>query len=302
MLSKSGCVECGSPVYFDEFEPVTTCPSCGTAFRLPRDSSGSYILTYSFGVPEDIVHTRAAGIIEHRLLPGRRPNYFEIVETFPVYLPIWNITARASGWIISGGKGGEEVRPVELVRRYRIPAYDNVQYIGQPVIVSGSDALISPERYFPSLPLSIKPVDVERKARDMLAEELDSTYGPHEGRGKTSVTVINQTLVVYPAWIVRFRTKRGEHALTLDGINGEPMNDPEIQKGNEDTFVDTLIATSCAGVTAAGAMLISFGGLHGPGLGLLTSGAAVFLVVNGLRHALRAPRHSYATRPRKVTV
>ena len=302
MMSKSGCVECGTPIYFDDFDPVTTCPNCSTAFRLPRDSSGSFILTYSYNIGADDARSRAVSIIMSKFCPNRFRNTFDISEVFPVCLPLWGITARISGWTCSGTGESETVLPVNMTKKFRLPAYENVEYIGEPSDVNGSEAVISPERHFPSLGLTIRPENVREHTEQVMHRELSVRHPEYTDNRRLKVSIVSQTIIMYPAWIVRFRTGRGEHALTIDGITGELMNQPDVQKMNEGLLHETAIALACSGVAASGAVLFTATSFHGPGLGLMTSGIALFAVVNSLRYLLRTPHHSRSRNTRRVTV
>jgi hypothetical protein len=302
MMSKSGCIECGTPIYFDDFEPVTSCPNCSTAFRLPRDSSGSFILTYSYNVGAGDARSRAMSIIMSRFCPNRFRSRFDVTEVFPVYLPLWGINARLSGWTGSASGETAAILPVNMTKKFRLPAYENVEYIGEPSEVNGSEAVISPERHFPSLSLAIRPEDVRERAEQVMRSELSALHPDYMDSGKLNLSIIFQTIIMYPAWIVRFRTGRGEHALTIDGITGELMNEPDVQKMNEGLMHETAIALACSGVAAAGAMLFTGTTFHGLGFGLMTSGIALFALINSLRYLLRAPHHGRHGNTRRVTV
>lgn len=302
MMSKSGCVECGSPVFFDEFDFVTTCSSCGTAFRLPRDNSGAWVLTYSSELNLNAVTERAVSIITSKFGVKRSGKDIELKEIYPVYLPIWNITAKSTGWAASAAGERKEVLPLHLEKQFRIPAYENTQNIGVPVEVNGTDVSISGDMTFPSLHVKLKSDELNRAVDELMTAEIDRihyTRSPDD-RIRTAITI--KTLVMYPAWIVRFGTRNGEHAFTIDGISGQPLNDLGFRMTDTGLVGRSILAACCGVLSGTGVMMIATGAMHGVGFGLLTAGASLFVLVNILRHILRSQRFSPRPEGRRVTV
>ena len=297
MISKSGCMECGAPVLFEEFSPVASCPSCGTAHRLPRDSSGAWILTYSNELQMDDARERAMEIVEPKLGRSRRSR-LEIVETFPIHLPVWKAVCHATGWFRSP-EG--EVLPLSMSREMRIPAYENASRIGVPKDINGSDAHTSPDRDFPMMHVKIGPSELREEAERLMEEEVASVAGGPEDGNRVTISLRDPVLALYPAWIVRFRTRNGEHSLTIDGITGQSMNVVDIQVADEKILSETALALVSGCTVAAGTAMSFMEGIHGTGIGLIVAGAALFGITNMLRLALKSSRLSPKPKGRRAS-
>ncbi len=297
MIAKSGCMECGAPVVFDEFSAVASCPSCGTAHRLPRDSSRAWLLTYSAELQAEDARERAMEIVSPRLGKSRRSR-LEIIETFPLYLPVWKFVGHAKGWFrtLDG-----ELLPLNLRKEVRLPAYEGTAAIGVPRDISGSDAHISPENEFPMVHVKIGPDILRKEAEDMMVREIQSLGNVAEEGRTISVDVVDPILALYPAWIVRFRTRNGEHSLTIDAITGQSMNVVDIPVTDEKLVSEAVLATVCGSMTSAGIALSFIDGVHGPEIGLGVAGLALFTIANLLRLALRSSRLNPKPKGRRVS-
>lgn len=297
MIAKSGCMDCGSPVAFEEFSPVAACPSCGTAHRLPRDSSGAWLLTYSSELRMEDARQRALEIVKPKLGKSRR-NKLEIIETFPVYLPVWKFTCRAAGWFRSSDG---ELLPLNLKKEVRLPAYENTSSIGTPKEISGSDARISPESEFPMLHVKISQAGLNKEAEGIMAGEISSIGDVPEAGRMLSVSFEEPILALYPAWIVRFKTRNGEHSLTIDGVTGQSMNVVDIPVTDEKLVTEAALATISGSILSAGIALSFVEGFHGVELGLVAAGAALFTIANLLRMALRSSKVAPKPKVRRVS-
>ncbi len=290
MISKSGCVECGSPVFFDEFDFMTSCSSCGTAFRLPRDNSGAWVLTYSSELDMNEAMERGVSIITSRFGGKRLAKDIELKEIFPVYLPIWNISVRSSGWIARSGSGNGEVFPVCVQKQFRIPAYEDVQRIGTPREVNGTDVSISNDMVFPSLHVRLKSDELSRKVETMMNAEIDHYRSARSSAERIRTSITAQTLVMHPAWILRFGTRNGEHAVAIDGISGQQMNDLGFRASDSGIVGESVLAACCGIISGTGAMMLAASSYHNLAIGLITAGISMFVLVNALRHMLRSQR------------
>ena len=290
-------MECGSPVIFEEFSPIAACPSCGTAHRLPRDSSGAWLLTYSSELMMNDARQRALEIVGPKLGKSRR-NKLEIIETFPIYLPVWKLTCHAAGWFRSP-EG--ELLPLNMRKEVKLPAYENTASIGTPREISGSDARISPESEFPMVHVKISPAALKKEAEEIMAREVSSLGDVPEAGRTLSVSFEEPILALYPAWIVRFRTRNGEHSLTIDGVTGQSMNVVDIPVGDEKFVTEVALAAVSGSMLSAGIALSFVEGIHGPEFGLCTAGAALFIIANLLRLALRSSRLAPKPKVRRVS-
>lgn len=297
MLSKSGCMECGAPITFDEFSPFASCPSCGTAHRLPRDNSGAWVLTYDSELLRNDAVQRAMEIVGPKLGKSRRTK-LEIIEVFPIYLPVWKFVSEATGWFKTGDG---QILPVNIRREMSLPAYENSASIGIPREISGSDAHISPESQFPMLHVKVKPSDLKKSAEEQMLNEISSFGNVVEPGKAVVVNVADSILALYPAWIVRFRTRNGEHSLTIDGITGQSMNVVDIQVTDEKLLSEVLLATASGSMLSLGVAMSSLEGIHGLEIGLCVAGLALFGIANILRLALRSSRLSPRPKARKVS-
>jgi len=280
-------MECGTPIQFEEFGFSSTCPKCGAAHRLPRDASGVWIATYSYNL--DIIQaTGAATALICRKLGGARKADFDIIERYPLYLPVWKFTARAQGWFIA--KDGRTL-PLDIEKHVRVPGYDT-SYIGFPEFHEGTHAVISSETCFPSLQVKLKPDVLEQKTEELMQKEVEHATGGSAGRIK--YTAEEPVLCLHPAWVMRFRTKNGEHTLVLDGLTGAEINHLDIRLRDEKQLAETVLAVSCGIIAASGVAIGAASGWHGLAVGLIVSGIGLFVAVNALRFILRA-EHS---RPR----
>lgn len=297
MIAKSGCMECGAPVVFEEFSPMASCPSCGTAHRLPRDNSGAWILTYASELQQEDAEERALEIVGPRLGKSKRTK-LEIVEIFPVHLPVWKIVARATGWFRTT-KG--DILPVSLRKEIRIPAYENHATIGVPHDINGSDARICPDLQFPMLHVKTDYGGVKTLTDEMMIGEVSSLGDMVDTAREVSVDMEDAILALYPAWIVRFRTKNGEHSLTIDGITGQSMNVVDIPVTDEKLFSEVGLAAGCGALLSAGVAMSFMFGIHGQEIGLAVAGGALFTIVNALRYALRSSKLSPRPKARKVS-
>lgn len=297
MLSKSGCMDCGAPITFDEFSPFASCPSCGTAHRLPRDNSGAWVLTYDAELLRSEAVERAMEIVGPTLGKSRRTK-LEIIEVFPIYLPVWKFVTEATGWFRTGD---EQILPVNIKKELSLPAYENASAIGVPHEVSGSDAHISPESQFPMLHVKIGLSDLKKSAEEQMIREISSFGNVVDPGRAVSVNIVDSILALYPAWIVRFRTRNGEHSLTIDGITGQSMNVVDIQVTDEKLLSEVLLATASGSMMTVGVAMSSLEGIHGLEIGLCVAGLALFGIVNILRLALRSSRLSPRPKGRKVS-
>lgn len=297
MISKSGCMECGAPVLFEEFSPVASCTSCGAAHRLPRDASGAWLLTYASELMMEDARRRTLEIVGSKLGRSRRTR-FELTEIFPIYLPVWKFVCHGTGWFRT--RDGV-VLPVNLQREMRLPAYENHAVIGTPHDIGGSDARISPDSHFPMLHVEIGLAALRKKAEESLIGEI-SSFGDIVEAGKAvKVNVRDAILALYPAWVVRFRTRNGEHSLTIDGITGQSMNVVDIPVTDEKRFSESFLAVTCGSLLSAGIGLSFIHGIHGLEIGLAVAGVSLFAMVNMLRLALRSSRLNPRPKGRKVS-
>ncbi len=302
MISKSGCVECGSPVFFDEFDFMTCCSSCGTAFRLPRDNSGAWVLTYSSELSIDEAVERGVSILTAKFGGKRFARDIELKEVFPVYLPIWNVSAKSAGWISGPESKTGEALPVHVQKQLRIPAYDDVQNIGMPREISGTDVSISNDMAFPSLHVKVRSEELNRRVEELMNSEVSAFRNDGQSAERISTTITVRTLVMYPAWIVRFGTRNGEHAVTIDGISGQQMNDFGFRLNDTGIIGEIVLAATCGVTSAAGVMMLAAGTSHNTGIGLITAGLAIFALVNVLRHVLKSQRLEPSPKGRRVSV
>lgn len=297
MLSKSGCMECGAPIIFDEFSPFASCPSCGTAHRLPRDSSGAWVLTYDAELLGNDAVERAMEIVGPKLGKSRRTK-LEIIEAFPIYLPVWKFVSEATGWFRTGDG---QILPVNIKREMSLPAYENASAIGTPREISGSDAHISSESQFPMLHVKINTADLKKRAEEQMIGEISSFGNVVDAGRAVAVNIKDSILALYPAWIVRFRTRNGEHSLTIDGITGQSMNVVDIQVTDEKLVSEVLLATASGSLLSVGVAMSALQGIHGIEIGLSVAGIALFGIVNILRLALRSSRLNPRPKGRKVS-
>lgn len=285
MIARAGCLQCGAQIQFDEFGYATSCPKCGTAHRLPRDSSGAWIASFAFNLNMQQATAAAAGIIRRKLGGARRAD-FDIIERYPLYLPVWRFTARAQGWFV--GKEGRTL-PIMIEKNVRIPAYDS-SYAGFPEIRDGTEAAISPETEFPVMKIKVKTDMLTSKAKELLAAEVSSATG---NSGAVSYSADEPVLSLHPAWIFRFRTVNGEHTLVLDGLTGTEINNLDIRLRDERQPAEIAFAAGCGAVSGLGIALGVLTSWQGLATGLAVSGIALFTAVHLLRLLLR-PSHSRA--------
>ncbi len=302
MISKSGCVECGSPVFFDEFDFMTTCSTCGTAFRLPRDNSGAWVLTYASEIDINEAIDRGVSIISAKFGGKRFAKEIELKEVYPVYLPLWNVSAKSSGWICSSDAEGGEALPVHLEKQFRIPAYDDVQTIGVPKEVNGTDVTISNDMVFPALHVKIRTDELKRKVEELMDTEIDGFRHTKQSAENIRTSVTVQTLVMYPAWIVRFGTRNGEHAVTIDGISGQQMNDFGFRVTDTGIVGEAVLAACCGITSGTGVMMLASGAFQNIGLGLVTAGVSLFVLVNVLRHVLKSQHLNPRPEARRMSI
>ena len=285
-------MECGAPVVFDEFSHTASCPACGTAHRLPRDSSGAWLLTYACELKTSDARQRALEIVGPKLGKSKR-NRLEVLEVFPLYLPVWKFRCHAAGWF----KTHEgEILPLNLTKEMSIPAYENSASIGVPRTINGSDARISPENEFPMLHVKLGSSLLKNEAEKQMTADISSITGTTAPMKNIRVILQEPILALNPAWIVRFRTRNGEHSLTIDGVTGQSMNVVDIPVTDEKRMSETILAVVCGSLLSAGVALSIIDGIRGPALGLSAAGTAVFVIANLLRVALRSSK--LAPRPK----
>ncbi|MEM3852429.1 MAG: hypothetical protein QXP70_05455, partial [Methanomassiliicoccales archaeon] len=214
------------------------------------------------------------------------------MESYPLYLPIWKFTARASGWFMD--KEGKTL-PCNIVRTVSAPAYD-ATYIGVPTDMPGTSASLSPETSFPAMQVKLKPSALDTVASEKLKEEVETATAKAKGR-HISIKAEPPVLCLYPAWIFRFRTKNGEHTLALDGITGKQFNSLDIRLDDGSKEAEMVLAVAC-GLTAGAAVgLASLQGWHGLEIGLVATASSLFVVTNLLHFLLKLERPRRHVRP-----
>jgi len=296
MIVKSGCMECGAGLVIDEFASAASCASCGAAHRLPRDSSGVWIATYSDEIGLDGALVRAEQIIRDELGNYRRRIHFSITEAFPLFLPVWKFRVTASGW----ARSGEKLVPIRVQKYFRLPAYENHERLGMPEDAPGIAAQLSPDEHFALMPLKHREADARREATRAVIEEIEK-QGVSAEKGHTVFSFSDILLAVHPVWVVRFRTSGGEHFVTVDGLSGRKLNDADMHFQPATGAAPTLFGILCGGITASGIGLASLFGLHDTEIAVIASGLTLFLLTNLLRLALHSQRFDPKARSRRVS-
>lgn len=234
------CPNCAGPLSLSNGELVLTCGHCGRKFLLSQPQGfGRFYFPASVD-REQAVASAWRWLRQSKETPGDIGKA-RLVSAHLYYVPIWEASAFLVGWEF-GQKyrtrqqvkqsGKEELLTLEMIeegvqtgfldqrRLYRAATDLEILGIGRPQI-SGR------EKRIPFIEGEVDPeaflLESDNNQAEVLAkahEVFSRPTGIARGDAKLFLLREKLNLLYYPLWLIRYRYRRQEYEVTVDGLRG----------------------------------------------------------------------------------